>query len=194
MWYNLFWKRLDLVQSHIEWKLWELLVAGTMVASWPAPWLRSKCPNKVLLLLSPPLHHFPYLMTPLKQIKTLFLSDPSPIIGNACHSLTDSLPFSKLDWCGPGVWRCQLKTCWGCYCCLCWCWGSCWQQIWELTLGPKAKLLFRVWAKGLVKILKLKFSQDFEAGVVSVFCFWCFVEVMKLNLGRDSKARFGQDF
>ena len=47
----------------------------------------------------------------------LFLSDPSPIIGNACHSLTNSLtnslPFSKLDWCDPGVWRCQLKTCWG---------------------------------------------------------------------------------
>ena len=36
-----------------------------------------------------------------------FLSDPSPIIGNACHSLTDSLPnwltdsllFSGLDGC-----------------------------------------------------------------------------------------------
>ena len=39
---------------------------------------------------------------------------------------------------------------------------------------------------GLVKILRLKFRQDFEAGVCSAF--------MKLNLGRDSKARFGQDF
>ena len=36
-----------------------------------------------------------------------------------CLSLTDSLTdwltnwllFSKLDWCDPGVWRCQLKTC-----------------------------------------------------------------------------------
>ena len=40
-------------------------------------------------------------------------------------SLTDSLThfvlFSKLDWCDPGVWRCQLKTCRGCYCCWCWC-------------------------------------------------------------------------
>ena len=55
----------------------------------------------------------------------IFLSDPSPIIGNACYSLTHwlthSLPFSKLDWCDPGVWRCQLKTCWGCYYCWCWC-------------------------------------------------------------------------
>ena len=54
----------------------------------------------------------------------ILLSDPSPIIGYACHSLThwltDSLTFSKLDWCDPGVWRCQLRTCWGCYCCWCW--------------------------------------------------------------------------
>ena len=34
-------------------------------------------------------------------------------------SLTDSLLFSKLDWCDPGVWRCILETCWGCYCCWC---------------------------------------------------------------------------
>ena len=67
-------------------------------------------------------------------------------------------------------------------------------QIWELTFGSKAKLLFRLWAQGLVKILKLRFRQDFEAGFCSAFCCWCFVEVMKLNLGRDSEARFGQDF
>ena len=45
------------------------------------------------------------------------------------HSLTNwlthSLLFSKLYWCDPGVWRCQLKTCWCCNCC--W-WWSCWQQ------------------------------------------------------------------
>ena len=53
-----------------------------------------------------------------------------------CLSLTDSLidwlthsvTLSKLYWCGPGVWRCQLKTCWGCFCGWCWWWGSCWQQ------------------------------------------------------------------
>ena len=39
-------------------------------------------------------------------------------------------------------------------------------QIWELTFGPKAKLLFRLFAQGLVKI----FRQDFEAGFCSVFC------------------------
>ena len=28
------------------------------------------------------------------------------------HWLTNSLLFSKLDWCDPGVWRCQRKNCW----------------------------------------------------------------------------------
>ena len=32
---------------------------------------------------------------------------------------THWLLFRKLDWCDPGVWRCLLKTCWGCYCCWC---------------------------------------------------------------------------
>ena len=43
----------------------------------------------------------------------------------------------------------------------------------------------------MVKILKLKFRQDLGWPV-----FFCrsFVEVMKLNLGQDSEARFGQDF
>ena len=43
-------------------------------------------------------------------------------------------------------------------------------QIHELTFGPKTKLLFRLRAQELVKILKLKFRQDFEAGVCSAFC------------------------
>ena len=35
------------------------------------------------------------------------------------HWLTHWLLSNKLDWCDPGMWRCQLKTCWGCYCCWC---------------------------------------------------------------------------
>ena len=34
-------------------------------------------------------------------------------------------------------------------------------QIWTLRFGQKAKLLFRHWAQGLVKVLMLKFRQDF---------------------------------
>ena len=40
----------------------------------------------------------------------------------------------------------------------------------------------------------LKFRRDFEAGICSAFCRLCFVEAMKLNLGRDSEARFGEGF
>ena len=47
------------------------------------------------------------------------------VTNSLTDSLTDSVTFSKLDWCNPGVWRCQLKTCWCCN--RCW-WGSCWQQ------------------------------------------------------------------
>ena len=42
-------------------------------------------------------------------------------------------------------------------------------QIWELTFGPKAKLLIKLLSTTLVKISKLKFRQDFEAGVCSSF-------------------------
>ena len=38
-------------------------------------------------------------------------------------------------------------------------------QIWRLKFGHKANFLFRLWARGLVKILKLKFRRDFEAEV-----------------------------
>ena len=43
-------------------------------------------------------------------------------------------------------------------------------QIWELTFGPKAKLLVHTLSTRLVIILKLKFRQDFDAGVCSAFC------------------------
>ena len=54
--------------------------------------------------------------------KSSFFSCPGQLNRWPCHSLTHSLthwlthwlPFSKLDWRDPGVWRCQLKTCWGC--------------------------------------------------------------------------------
>ena len=43
------------------------------------------------------------------------------------------------------------------------------------------------------KILKLKFSRDYEAEVWLVFAADALVEVMKFNLGQDSDSRFGQD-
>ena len=35
-------------------------------------------------------------------------------------------------------------------------------QIWKLTFGPKAKLLFRLSAQGFVRSLKLKFRQELK--------------------------------
>ena len=61
-------------------------------------------------------------------------------------------------------------------------------QIQKLRSVHRAKLLFKLCAQGLVNILKLNFRQDFWAGVWSVFSSWCFVEVIKLNHGRDSEA------
>ena len=42
--------------------------------------------------------------------------------------------------------------------------------------------------QGLVKILKLKFRQDLKMEFGQFFSADVFVEVMKLNLGRDSEA------
>ena len=58
-----------------------------------------------------------------------FLSDPSPIVGYPCHSLTHFVTFSRLDWCDPGVWILQHKYCWGNNCWWYWCWDRCWRQI-----------------------------------------------------------------
>ena len=95
-----------------------------------------------------------------------FLSDPSPIIGNACQWLSDSLTHSCLVNLIDATLACEDgnskfievvtvadvddedRV------------GNSLLQIWKLTFGPKAKLLFRLWAQGFVKILKLKFKQD----------------------------------
>ena len=42
-------------------------------------------------------------------------------------------------------------------------------QIWRLRFGHKAKFFFRLSAQGLVRSLMLKFRQDFETEVWSVF-------------------------
>ena len=84
-------------------------------------------------------------------------------------------------------------------------------QIWELTFGPKAKLLFRLWAQGWSRFWSwssgkiLKFVQHFavdvlwrwgssilveilKLGLVKIFKLkFCLVEILKLMLGRDSE-------
>ena len=90
-----------------------------------------------------------------------YLSDPSPIIVYPCNSLTHSLLFSKLDWCNPGVWRFQLKTCWCCNCC----WrGSCPGKMWSWSLASFFCWCFvEVMKLNLCRYSEAKFGQDFEA-------------------------------
>ena len=85
------------------------------------------------------------------------------------ETLTHSLMLLRLDWCDPGVWRCQLKTCWCCYCYLCCWWGTCW-QLCGRDFDTEDCSRYRGW--DLVKILKLKFGQDSEAEVWSWFWGW----------------------
>ena len=101
----------------------------------------------------------------------IYLSDPSPII---------TLPFlsvsSKLDWCDSVMKKCKLKNCWCCSvvnvatdeeCIID-------SLVEKLKFGQyistldfvtffEAEVWFRHGAQGLVKILKLKFGQYFEA-------------------------------
>ena len=72
--------------------------------------------------------------------------------------LSDSLPFSKLDWCDSGMWRWQLKTCWGWYCLtlmmikvLASVW---WSEVWSL---------FRCWC--LVVVTNFNLGRDSEARI-----------------------------
>ena len=51
------------------------------------------------------------------------------VTSSLTSSLTHSVVFSRLDWCDPGVCRCQLKTCWGYYFC-------CWYLVEVTKLNP----------------------------------------------------------
>ena len=124
------------------------------------------------------------------RVRSLFTLVTNSLTNSLTHSLTHSVTLSKLYWCDPGVWRCQLKTYWGCCCCWCWLWGACWQHfVAELKAGHIAKLLFKLWAQGLVKILKLKFSWDTDVWLR--FWSWSLVELLKLKFCRMSNLRFG---
>ena len=82
-------------------------------------------------------------------------------------------------------------------------------QVWKLKFGHKVNFLFRIWAQGLVKILKMKLRRDCEADVWTVFAadawlrLWSLilVEILKLGLvkilkfsGKILKLKFSQYF
>ena len=53
--------------------------------------------------------------------------------------------------------------------------------------------MFRLSAQGLVRSLKLKFRQDFDADVWSVFCCWCLVGLWSWFLVEILKLKFYGD-
>ena len=58
-----------------------------------------------------------YLDLSTWRLSTIFIGPESDhwLCLSLTDWLTDWLLFSKLDWCRPGRWRWQLKTCWSCW-------------------------------------------------------------------------------
>ena len=68
-------------------------------------------------------------------------------------------------------------------------------QIWELTFGPKAKLLFGLWAQSWSRFWSWSSGKILNLEVCSSFCRWCFVpQTLSTRVGQDfevgSSARF----
>ena len=76
---------------------------------------------------------------------------------------------SGLDSCDPGVWRCQLKTCWW-WCC--WRWETCWRKFGR---DLKAEVWSRYWG--------CRLCSDFENKVWSWFLSLISEDILQLNFG-----------
>ena len=70
-------------------------------------------------------------------------------------------------------------------------------QIEELRFGHKAQLLFRLWAQGLVKMLKLKLRRDLKlifdqyfADVWLRLWSWILVKILKLGFVKILNSKF----
>ena len=124
------------------------------------------------------------------RAQRLFYSDSSPIIVLPLQ-LTDWLTnsyFSKLDWCGSGLWKWQLKNCRDCYCCSCWQSETCWQHFGADLEGDLViKLSFCSYFEHKVS----KFGQYFEVDVQARFWSWSLVIVLLLMLHVIMKFKIG---
>ena len=122
----------------------------------------------------------------------------------ATNWVTNSLLFSKLDWCDPGIWRWQLKLVEvvtvahvddeKCV-------DNSLVQIWKVKFGLKVKFLFKLWAQGFKvwsrfwrwcsgKIMKLKFGRSFAADAWLWLWSSILVEILKLGLVKIYKFKF----
>ena len=111
--------------------------------------------------------------------------------------VTNSLPNWRFDWCDLGVWRCQLITCWCCYCRWCWWRGTC---CWQFERDFEADVWSKYQGWGLFNFLSFfsdRFGEYFEVEVQEQFWSWSLVNILmvmcaflKLKLGRYSGAEF----
>ena len=62
-------------------------------------------------------------------------------------------------------------------------------QMWKLKFGHEVKFLFRLWALGLVKILKMKFRRDCEADAWLSLGSLILVEILELGLVKILKFK-----
>ena len=127
------------------------------------------------------------------------------IVTKLTNWLTHWLLFSRLHWCDPGVLRYQLKLVEVAHVGAEKLVDESLVQMWKLKFGHKFNFLFRIWAQGLVKILKMKLRRDCEADVWTVFAadawlrLWSLILVKILKLGLVKilkfklKLMFGQD-
>ena len=124
---------------------------------------------------------------------SIFLSDPSPIIGYACHSLTHWLTnwllFSKLYWCD--MWLGKMPT------------RNLLRLLLLLMLMMRKVLTtvvcrFGSWSLvmklNFVQTLSTRFGEEFEVKVQAKFKNWSLVSILLLRLGDVMKWLFGQDF
>ena len=93
------------------------------------------------------------------------------------------------------LWPLKMLAFW-CFfkCCCCWCWGTCWRLFgWDFE--PKfrhnigSEVCSRFWSKFLVKTLRLRFGQAFEAEVWLGFWGWVLINLWFLiNFWYELKA------
>ena len=153
------------------------------------------------------------------QIRTLWNCFYRTRVRSLAMLVTNSVTFSKLDWCGPGMWRWQLKTCWSLLtdlidvptqnllrlalllmlmmkivlatvCCILGSWGLVIKPNFCSDFQHKVSSRFWSWSSG--RILKLEFGQYFAADVLQRLWRWILVKMLKQGLVNILNFKFSR--
>ena len=84
--------------------------------------------------------------------------------------LTNWLPFSKLDWCEPGMWRWQLKTCWSC-----WWWETVYSVTFSIQFLTVLKSFSRLDSNSLTFLQLVKAVKTLTGGATWSIIYFDFV-------------------